>query len=145
MKNILFINAWLFLPFIVFAQRDSIPEGYGASQNIEVIQTREAHYPKGDVVLYTLFYHGIHYSEEALANKLRGEVKVSFMVETDSTITEIKLLKDAISESIKLCSSKYFLIRVLPYLYICDCSIEYCFSSSRALPYYFYYISRFYI
>lgn len=95
MKNILFINAWLFLPFIVFAQRDSIPEGYGASQNIEVIQTREAHYPKGEVALYTLFYHGIHYSEDAIANKLRGEVKVSFMVETDSTITVIKLLRDA--------------------------------------------------
>ena len=29
-----------------------------------------------------------------ISNELRGEVKVSFMVETDSTITEIKLLKD---------------------------------------------------
>lgn len=78
----------------VLAQHDSIPEGYGDSQNIEVIQTREAHYPEGDVAFYTLFYYNIKYTKEAIADTIRGEVTVSFMIEADSTITEIKLLKD---------------------------------------------------
>src|SRR3989338_1781281 len=47
----------------------------------------------------------------------------------------MKLLKESISESTKLCSSKYFWIRVLPYLYINNHPVKYRFPCSLAFSY----------
>ena len=94
MKKLLIINSLLLFSFIVIAQEDSITNDYDDYQNIEVERTREAHYADGDQALYIYFHKNIKYSKEAVANKLQGEVMVSFMVGLDSTITEIKILKD---------------------------------------------------
>src|SRR3989338_6407437 len=53
----------------------------------------------------------------------------------------MKLLNDSMSESTKLCSSKYFRINVLPYLYIYDHPVKDRFPCSLAFPGYFYHVS----
>src|SRR3989344_3949718 len=54
----------------------------------------------------------------------------------------MKLLKEAISESTKLCSSKYFCMSVLPYLYISYHPVKMRFSGCRAFSYDFDDIAR---
>jgi hypothetical protein len=88
--------------------------GFSASfaqdaQNMSVKQTREAQYPKGDDAVYQYFFENIKYSHEAKTAKVDTEVMVSFMVEADSSISSIKVIRDpgfGIGESIKHILSK---------------------------------------
>lgn len=64
------------------------------SQNMKVENTREAQYPKGDGALDTLIFKTLKYSPEAKANKVSGEVMISFYVETDSTLTNFRIISD---------------------------------------------------
>src|SRR3989338_3492256 len=57
----------------------------------------------------------------------------------------MKLLKDSMSESTKLCSSKYFCMSILPYLYINYHPVKYRLAGSGTLPYYLYHIARLWI
>ncbi|MFH0864954.1 MAG: energy transducer TonB [Bacteroidota bacterium] len=49
-------------------------------------------YPEGDISLFTYFYNNINYNENAVADKISGEVMVSFYVMPDSTLAEINVL-----------------------------------------------------
>lgn len=49
-------------------------------------------YPAGETSLYTFFYYNIKYSEKAIADKVNGNVMVSFYVMPDSTLSEIMVL-----------------------------------------------------
>ena len=64
------------------------------SQNMKVETTREAEYPKGDQALFEYLFQHIKYTEEAKKNKAEGEVTVSFLVEADSTLSNIRIIKD---------------------------------------------------
>src|SRR3989344_3003218 len=57
----------------------------------------------------------------------------------------MKLLNDSMSESTKLCSSKYFLIRVFPYLYIRHRPVKCRFAGCLAFPHDFYYVADFHV
>jgi hypothetical protein len=62
--------------------------------NMTVKQTREAQYIKGDAAVDQYFFDNLHYSDEAKHAKVDTEVMLSFMVERDSTITAIKVIRD---------------------------------------------------
>lgn len=53
---------------------------------------QQPYYPAGEIALYTYFYNTIKYGEQAVANKINGEVMVSFYVMSDSTLSEINVL-----------------------------------------------------
>ena len=65
---------------------------YDDKQNIEVKVTQDAHYPDGDSKLYQYIFSNVNYSEEAKANKIEGNVMVSFNVETDSTVSNVVVI-----------------------------------------------------
>lgn len=64
------------------------------SQNMKVEQTREAQYAGGDEALYTYIFYNLKYSEQAKLNKAEGEIMLSFFVEKDSTLSNIKIIKE---------------------------------------------------
>lgn len=53
-----------------------------------------AHYPTGDVGLFTHIAHTLKYSENDIAQKTNGNVLVRFDVDIDSTIKEVRLIRD---------------------------------------------------
>ena len=67
---------------------------YNDSQNMKVQTTREAGYPKGDQALFEYLFQNIKYTEDAKKNKAGGEVTISFFVESDSSLSNFKILKD---------------------------------------------------
>lgn len=87
MKN-LFVLLLAGLSLSAFAQT----ENPGQNQTVEM--TREAYYPEGDQALATYLFYNVKYSEEAKANKAEGEMMVSFFVEADSTVSNIKIIRD---------------------------------------------------
>lgn len=100
MKNFI-VLVLLMLPLAAFAQQDK--------QNMEVKMTREAYYPEGDQALATYIFYNVKYSEEAKAKKVEGDMMVSFFVEADSTLSNIKILTDlgyGLGESVKELLSK---------------------------------------
>jgi hypothetical protein len=62
--------------------------------NMTVKQTREAQYAKGDDAVYQYLFDNMHYSDSAKHAKIDTEVMISFMVELDSSISTIKVIKD---------------------------------------------------
>lgn len=66
----------------------------GTGRNFEVNYNREAGYPGGDEALYMKLFQEMEYPEEAKANKITGDLTLSFFVETDGSISEISALND---------------------------------------------------
>ena len=83
MKN-LFLVLVLILPLSLFSQSKD-------PGNMQV-SAKDAHYEKGDVALYNYVYDKIKYSKEAIANKVAGDIMITFDVETDSTLTNFKIV-----------------------------------------------------
>jgi protein TonB len=93
--------AILFLGFNISFAQDT--------QNMSVKQTREAQYYKGDAAVDQYFFDNIQYSDEAKHAKVDTEVMLSFMVEKDSTISAIKVIRDpgfGIGERLKVLLSR---------------------------------------
>ncbi|HXA03094.1 MAG TPA: energy transducer TonB [Cytophagaceae bacterium] len=65
-----------------------------STQNMTVKQSREAQYAQGDAAVDQYFFDNLHYSDEAKHAKVDTEVMLSFMVEKDSTISNIKVIRD---------------------------------------------------
>jgi len=86
MKKLFVFLTLISFSFLVNAQNYSDP------QNMKVITSQEAHYPKGDQALFNYVYNNIVYSKEALAAEPSGEVTVSFDVEADSSLTGFLVL-----------------------------------------------------
>jgi protein TonB len=63
-------------------------------QNMKVEQTKEAAYPNGDQALFTYIFNNLKYSPEAKAAKVEGEIMASVMVELDSSVTTVKIIRD---------------------------------------------------
>jgi hypothetical protein len=63
-------------------------------QNMKVEQTKEAAFPNGDRALEDYIFKNLKYSSEAKAAKAEGEIMVSIMVELDSSVTSVKIIKD---------------------------------------------------
>jgi protein TonB len=65
-----------------------------AQTNYAVTTTREATYPGGDEALYAFLHKEMQYPAEAKEKGVQGDVYVSFFVEPDSTVSEVKVLSD---------------------------------------------------
>jgi len=80
-----------------------------AQQNSKVTTNAEPAFPKGDDALYTYVYFNLKYSDEAKQKYAEGEVTLSFDVQTDSTATNILVIKGVgygVDEELKKLISK---------------------------------------
>jgi protein TonB len=65
-----------------------------AQANFSVTTTREATYPGGDQALYAFMHKNMKYPEQAKADKLEGDIYVSFFVEADSSVSNVSAMSD---------------------------------------------------
>ncbi|MFC2100318.1 energy transducer TonB [Bacteroidota bacterium] len=89
MKHILTLSLILLLPVMMVAQKWP---GYKDPQNMKVTMDREAYFPLGDEYLYEYFFYKLRYDQKAIDDELIGEVLLSFVVNTDSTISDIFII-----------------------------------------------------
>jgi protein TonB len=95
MKRLFFLNCFFFLAFILHAQVNPTkdPNKYSDKQNMDVVYTSEAHY-KGDVQeMYKTIYKNLKLSEEAKNAHIRDTVIVSFDVNFDGKVQDIRVVK----------------------------------------------------
>ena len=76
---------------VVLAQTEAKPESH---RNYAVVTTQDAGYPGGNNALYKDLFQRMKYPAEALEQKITGDIMVGFFVETDSTTSEVKAMKD---------------------------------------------------
>lgn len=61
-------------------------------QNISITSLKDPYYIKGEQELYMYVLYNVKYSDEAKKNNIEGEVTLSFWVNTDSTIANVKTI-----------------------------------------------------
>jgi periplasmic protein TonB len=66
----------------------------GTGRNFTMVSNRDAEYPGGNNALYKHLFQQMQYPAEAKEKKITGDIMVSFMVEADSTTSEVKAMKD---------------------------------------------------
>jgi len=79
-------------PVFSFSQENQQQNKNPYDVNFTFKTDQQPFYPAGDVSLFTYFYNSIKYSEQAVADKINGEVMISFYVMPDSTIEGINVL-----------------------------------------------------
>ena len=87
MKKLLLVSIALVMSYVGFSQN------YDDKQNMKVIMQQDAFYPAGEMALYKYIFQNVNYSQEAKDADLEGEVMTSFNVETDSTVSNIVIIK----------------------------------------------------
>lgn len=78
------------LPVFCIAQSDT--KKYDNSQNMEVALNQDAHYVDGDQALFEYIYKNVQYPDKAKGKALKGEILLSFNVETDSTLSDVSII-----------------------------------------------------
>lgn len=73
----------------LLGQNDSLTH-----RNYAVVTSQDASYPGGQTALYQALFKRMKYPEEAKAQKITGDIMVSFYVEPDSSTSEVKAMKD---------------------------------------------------
>lgn len=88
-KLLLFANMLMLMSLALPAQES---KKYNDAQNMPVVLQQEAYYPGGQAALLKYFRDNIRYPQEAIDNKISGEVMVSFEVMPDSSLQDITLI-----------------------------------------------------
>lgn len=57
-------------------------------------QKSHAYFPKGDMELFSVVAHELKYSQADIDKKVDGKVLLRFDVETDSTVKEVRVIRD---------------------------------------------------
>jgi protein TonB len=81
-------NTFLLAAIIVF----SVLHSSAQSADLDKTYTKmliEAHYPGGDTAWLHFLNHNLRYPDDAVNNEIQGTVIVSFIVNTDSTISDV--------------------------------------------------------
>jgi periplasmic protein TonB len=91
MKKLLFTFG-LMASVATLAAQQPIQDGTG--RNFVMVANRDAEYPGGNNALYKHLFQQMQYPAEAKEKKITGDIMVSFMVEADSTTSEVKAMKD---------------------------------------------------
>jgi periplasmic protein TonB len=91
MKKYLFALGLLATATTAVAQQ---PIQDGTGRNFTMVMNREAEYPGGNNALYKHLFSRMQYPAEAKEKKIQGDLMVSFMVEPDSTTSEVRAMKD---------------------------------------------------
>lgn len=63
-------------------------------EEVFVVVEDEPEFPGGTEALYRYLASNIHYPAEAKAERIQGRVFVSFVIEKDGSVTNIKVLRD---------------------------------------------------
>ena len=66
----------------------------GDKQNMQVVTSQDAFYPKGEQALYSYVLYNVKYSEESKQKYIEGNVELSFDVMPDSTVSNVKIISD---------------------------------------------------
>src|ERR1041385_7178636 len=85
MKKIITLAVFALLASAVFSQSTD-------PQNMKVVSTQDPSYPKGEPALYNYVLMNVKYSDEAKKKYIEGDVMMSFWVNTDSTVTNTKVI-----------------------------------------------------
>lgn len=66
----------------------------GSHRNYTITTETNAHYPGGNEALYRYFFEHMEYPEEAKSRSVEGQVTLSFFVLPDSTVSDVRCLRD---------------------------------------------------
>ncbi len=88
MKNLILVFTIFLISITVTAQNDTIND----PQNMLVNIDQEAHYPGGDMEMFQLMYMNIKWPNIKIG-VIDDYVTVSFNVLTDSTVTDVEVMK----------------------------------------------------
>jgi TonB family protein len=86
------MNKLLLLAFAFFSSAALFAQDSNDPQNIKIVTTKEPSYPKGEEELYKYVLTHVKYSDEAKKQYVEGEVMLSFWVDTDSTVSNTKVV-----------------------------------------------------
>ena len=75
---------------------------------------QQAHFPEGDLALFTYIAHNLKYSEADKDKKVHGNVLIRFDVDADSTIKEVRLIRDPCADCGKALISMFEHLRFAP-------------------------------
>ncbi len=73
---------------------DAVETGIDADDDVFVVVEEEPEFPGGTDALYRYLATNIKYPKEAKENKIQGKVFVSFVIEKDGSVSNIKVLRD---------------------------------------------------
>ena len=91
-RYVLSLSAFLLLAFPSLQAQEKIEDG--TNRNFKVVTERAAGFPGGNREMYMHMFQNMRYPKEAKAQRIEGDIMVSFFVEADSTTSEVKALKD---------------------------------------------------
>ncbi len=97
MKKLLSLWAFAALLFAsagAYAQVDSSIEDVDYDELMGLIVEESAEFPGGESAMYKFIEEHLQYPEQALKEGIQGTVWVSFIIEKDGNVTNIKILKD---------------------------------------------------
>ncbi len=92
MKTYSLIVLLLVFSQLLKAQTGDSTKTKSSKVNMKIITEQEAHYQGTDYEFAMYFFENMEYSEEALKNRISGEVMLSFDVLQDSTISDVRVL-----------------------------------------------------
>lgn len=96
MKKILSLLLLVAFGFAASAQSNEVTPNTAINNDEEVfvVVEHDPEFPGGMEKLYRYLASNIHYPAEAKAEKIQGRVFVSFVIEKDGSVSNIKLLRD---------------------------------------------------
>lgn len=86
MKKLIFIL--MLMPILATAQN------YDDPQNMQVKYNQKAHHPNGDKAFMLSILQKLDYPESTGGKMIDGQIMVSFKVLTDSTVSDVVVLKE---------------------------------------------------
>lgn len=90
MKKLLFILLFI-LPFIGFSQQ--LPEKDPSDENVFIAVEVMPEFPGGTTAMMEYLSKSVKYPSDALAVKITGKVYVSFVINENGKVTDVKVLR----------------------------------------------------
>jgi len=86
----LIVVFFIVFPCIIYAQNTQ--NKYDDPQNMDVNYTRDATYPGGDIAFFTFVAENLKYPNEAIENKVNGDILISFDVNLDGSLSGFNII-----------------------------------------------------
>lgn len=93
MKKICLMLMLAALGFAAAAQTDNTPTREASSDEVYTIVEQDPEFPGGMEGLYRYLASNIQYPNEAKSKNVEGKVFVTFVIERDGTVTDVKTLR----------------------------------------------------
>lgn len=89
MKRPLFL---ILILFPLFIEAQTTQTKYDDPQNMDVVYNKDATYPGGDVAFFTFVAENLKYPQEAIDNKVKGDILISFDVNFDGSLSGFSII-----------------------------------------------------